>query len=188
VLGDTVNPYVIFQNGHNGLFSIKAAITPVRVFCQNQFAKIFKGAENSVVIRHASTMDTRLEEARRVLMASYEYMDMFNVKAEELAKIKLNQNQVEKVVEKLYPTYFDLGERARKNIEEKREVFLSAYKEEDNHNFKGTAWGVVNAYADVLTHKKPGRETEKWEENYFQKLVTSNGNEMNTLIDLLYVA
>jgi len=49
VLGDEFKPYVIFQNGHNGGISIKAAICPLRIVCQNQFSMAFAKTKNAVL-------------------------------------------------------------------------------------------------------------------------------------------
>ena len=37
----------------------------------------------------------------------------------------------------------------------------------DNVNFKGTAWGIINAYADYITHK-PVKNTKNADENKFE--------------------
>lgn len=35
ISGDEVTPYLVFMNSHDGSGSIKAAMTPIRVVCQN---------------------------------------------------------------------------------------------------------------------------------------------------------
>jgi len=35
ILGDRVSPYMVFSNSHDGSGSIKVAMTPIRVVCQN---------------------------------------------------------------------------------------------------------------------------------------------------------
>ena len=35
VLGDEFTPYIIFQNSHNGEYTLKATISPLRIVCQN---------------------------------------------------------------------------------------------------------------------------------------------------------
>lgn len=188
VLEDSVSPYIIFINGHNGLTPVKAAITPVRIWCQNQFNMIFKTSDNSVVIRHASTIEQRLYAAKEVFKTSVMYMDTFKKEAEMLSKIKLTDRQVNKIIESTYKLPPEAGNLAVQRVMEKREELLRAYKEvSDNQNFRGTAWGMLNAYTDVLTHSIPTRMTENWEEKRFQK-VTLDSSNMDRYVELLRTA
>ena len=37
ISGDEIEPYLVFMNAHDGTGAIKAAMTPIRVVCQNTF-------------------------------------------------------------------------------------------------------------------------------------------------------
>ena len=56
-----------------------------------------------------------------------------------------------------------------RRVEEKRDRFLKAYQAEDNQNFIGTQWGLVNAYTDFVTHKELRKDTPQALENHFIK-------------------
>lgn len=169
VLQDQLTPYVIFQNGHNGMISVKAAISPLRIVCQNQFNVAFKNSESYVSIRHASTLDARLTTARNVLKTSANYMNRFAEEAEELALVNI-RNKAGEIIDSFYDIKPDSTERFAEKMEEKRYELLKTYNNEDNQNFKGTAWGLINAYSDVITHEEPGRMTDGWEESKFMKV------------------
>ena len=53
VLDDLIKPYVILQNSHNGRYSLKATITPLRIVCQNQFNYAFGHSQNNISIIHS---------------------------------------------------------------------------------------------------------------------------------------
>jgi phage/plasmid-like protein (TIGR03299 family) len=169
VLGDKMAPYVIFQNGHNGNIPVRAAIAPLRIVCQNQFNIAFKNSDNTVRIRHASTLDTRLANAREVLKTTASYMDTFRKVADELATTSIKGLEF-----KIVDTFFELPETSNiaaiERVERKRHALLRAYSEDDNANFRGTAWGMVNAYTDFVTHQEPGRYTDNWEESRFMNV------------------
>lgn len=166
IMDDKIQPYVIFQNGHNGMLSVKAAITPLRIVCQNQFNIAFRNCENTVSIKHAPTLDFRLENAREVLKTTAGYMNRFKEEAEKMYDFKIKGIE-DRIIDTFYMMPEDAGKRKAETIEERRNTLLQTYNAEDNQNFRGTAWGLMNAYADVLTHKKPKRSSESWDEKHF---------------------
>lgn len=183
ILGDEMTPYVIFQNSHDGKGQIRAAITPLRILCQNQFNLSFKNAENVINIRHSSLTEMKIEEGRKVLKTAAEYMKTFNKLAEKLVDINIKGGE-QKFVESFYKIDTSMTMRMQDKIEEKRTNLITAYQQEDNQNFRGTAWGMVNAYADILTHEEPQRKTWNWQESKFVKatLKPSNMAEFITLL------
>lgn len=167
VLGDSFKPNVIFQNGHNGGISIRAAICPLRIVCQNQFNWSFKNTNNTVTIRHTSTMEGKLVEARSVLATTAEYMNALTMEAEKLASSKISEKSVYKLVDEFFPVNEEATIRSANTIQMKRDALISAYLNDDNQNFRGTVWGLINAYSDYITHSAPSRKTENWMENKF---------------------
>jgi len=170
VLEDGLTPYVIFQNGHNGKIPVQAAISPLRILCQNQFNMAFKKADNRISIRHASTMGVKMENAQNILKQTSDYMERFKIAANELFNIKIAH--VEKdIIDSFYEIDSEMSESKQEKLSRKRLDLLHAYRDEDdNQNFRGTAWGMINAYTDVLTHQEPSRYTDTWEESKFMKV------------------
>lgn len=167
ILGDDFTPYVIFQNGHNGGITIKATIAPLRIVCQNQFNIAFRESQNTVSIRHTSTMQDKLVDARNVMAKSAEYMKTLSVEAEKFAKVKLTDQQITKVVDDMFPIKADMTARTVNKIENNRARFMEAYLAGDNANFRNSMFGLINAEADYLTHVTPARKTDNWDENHF---------------------
>lgn len=153
VLGDEVTPFIIFQNSHDGLGSVKATISPLRLVCQNQFNIAFRQSSNTVRIIHSSGMDDKLIAAREMLSDVASYMDTFKVEAETLANVKLSTDQLIKAFNEVFK--YDPEKMSTRQIvtfDENLTEFLAAYNAEDNQNFKGTVWGGINGAADYLTH------------------------------------
>lgn len=174
VLGDETIPYVIFQNGHNGLVSIRTAISPLRVVCQNQFSLAFKGAENAISIRHLVSMETKMLAAREVLKSSLVYMDRLREEARELSAIRIDAPIADSLIVNYYPITEEMSVSQIARAHEKREKLLTNYlHSDDNQNFKGTAWGMINAYSDVITHDEPIRKSSNWEESRFMSVTLS---------------
>lgn len=169
VLGDEVTPHVIFQNSHGGNTTLKATIAPLRIICQNQFNLTFRKADNKISLRHTSSIKERLHTAETVLAQNSIYLAEFKKKAEEMASAKVSKAKVDSFLDTIFEVKADFNPTQTKNIEEKRARFLAAYQAEDNQNFIGTQWGLVNAYTDYVTHKPLKKDTSTALENHFIK-------------------
>lgn len=168
VLGDQITPYVIFQNGHNGIYTLKTTICPLRIVCQNQFAMSFKESPNTISIHHSNSMDGRLVEAQKLMQNVAGYMKNFNDTAEELAALKLNGTQPNDIFKAFFEKDINKdNERALQVVEDKTTLITNIYNYDDNQNFKGTVWGLMNAFADYNTHILPMRNTDTANENKF---------------------
>lgn len=169
VLGDEVTPYLIFQNSHNGSTTLKATIAPLRIVCQNQFNLTFRKAVNKISLRHTKSIKGRLHTAQQVLLQNTEYLSEFQKQALGLAQEKVSKKQVDTLLDGIFEIKPEFNPTKVRRMEEKRDRFLSAYQADDNQNFLGTKWGLINAYTDFVTHKPLRKETPQALENHFIK-------------------
>lgn len=186
VLGDVFVPHVIFRNGFGGNVTVQAAICPLRVVCQNQFAVAFKEASNTVRIRHVANAEAKLVEAREVLRASAEYTGLLQARAETLAAVRVTEDERQAVMEALFPMGGDPAEvnaYRRFKVMDSRAAFQRAYDAPDNANFQGTAWGLVNAYSDYVTHLQPEGKKDSRFEN--RMMATTFRPQVNRIMDVL---
>lgn len=185
ILGDAFTPYVLFRNGFNGKTKITAAISPLRIVCQNQFNFAFRNANNAITIRHVRNAEAKLEEARETLRMCGDYMQELSDMAEHFAGMKITDQQMERVVKFLFPIPEDtaINPFKRKNLEDQRTAFLKAHQQDDNANFRGTAWGLINAYTDFITHKEPaGKRSDRFEGKFVS---TTFKVSMNLIVDAI---
>ena len=183
VLDDNFTPYVIVQNGHNGRYNIKATICPLRIVCQNQFAYAFAHSANTVSIKHSALAEGRLSDAHATIIASANAMSTIASDAERYAGIPVNDVAFYRLVGNLFPVDDDASERVKNGVTIRKNAFIKAYESGDNANYRGTAWGVINAYADYLTHIS-GRNTDKSAERKFLS-VTFNPEPLTNLMSML---
>ena len=169
VLGDEVAPHIIFQNSHSGSTTLKATIAPLRIVCENQFNMTFKKANNKISLRHTKSIKGRLHTAQEVLIQSSEYLSEFQKSALLLAQKKVSKSQVDDLMDKIFYIKEEFTPTQVRRVEEKRDRFLQAYQAEDNQNFIGTQWGLVNAYTDFVTHTELRKDTPQALENHFIK-------------------
>ena len=169
VLGDEVAPHIIFQNSHSGSTTLKATIAPLRIVCENQFNITFKKANNKISLRHTKSIKGRLHTAQEVLIQSSDYLSEFQKSALLMAQKKVSKSQVDDLMDKIFYIKEEFTPTQVRRVEEKRDKFLKAYQAEDNQNFIGTQWGLVNAYTDFVTHKELRKDTPQALENHFIK-------------------
>ena len=186
ILGDEFTPHVIFRNGFSGKIKITAAICPLRLVCQNQFNFAFKNAQNTVSIRHVGNAEAKLQEARDVLKLSADYMQELNAMAEQYVGVKLTPAQVDRVLDQMFP----IVDRESMNpfklhqLEDARTKFRNAYNADDNGNFRGTGWGLINAYTDFITHKPAVGKSETRDEGKFM-MVSFHPALMNVILSAI---
>lgn len=189
ILGDKFLPHVLFRNGFNGKVKITATICPLRLVCQNQFNFAFKDTQNAITIRHVQNAQAKLEEAKQVLKLSADYMAELTTRAEHYAGIKLSKRELDWAINWLFPTgdIENMNAFKRHQLEAAIEAFKAAYNAEDNRNFRGTAWGLVNAYTDYITHRVPTGHSATKEEGHFVNVTfqPSGMNKILTAIDAL---
>ena len=183
IFGDKMKPYIIFQNSHNGSIPMKAALTTLRMVCQNQFTVAFKEASNVVKVRHTANANQRMAEAQRIMNEAITYRSSVAQLAEELHSIKLNSISANRIAAELFP-YTENDSKLRvERAEESRSELLSIYRYDDDlANHRNTGWGMLNAYSDFVTHAQPNRMTKNWEENKFVSVLNTN---MNNAIEII---
>ena len=184
ILDDKFKPYIIFQNSHAGDTTLKAAICPLRIICQNQFTMAFRNSENKISIRHSSSIHEKMDEAQHILQFNAEYMDNFNKMANKMAANKIGDEKALDIIDKYFLVDDNASTRKVNSNEEKKAILLNAYNAEDNQNFRGTQWGLVNAFSDYITHLDPVRKTNKSNISKFVN-VTFNNGLMNNFINVV---
>lgn len=190
VLHDEFAPYVIFQTSHNGLYPLKATICPLRIVCQNQFAMSFRNMNNSVTVRHSSQLESRIAQAHKLIADTATYMNGFANTAEELAALKIGGNQgayriIDAFFEATKQKIADEEEskRAQTSIKKQKEEFIRCYHADDNKEFEGTAWGLLNGFTDFTTHIIT-KKTAHANESKFEK-ATLDTTKITKLIECI---
>lgn len=170
VLNDTFTPYLIFQNSHNGNYTLKTTICPLRIVCQNQFNISFKESKNTISIQHSRQYAQRLAEAEKLIKETAHYMTTFKNTAEDLAMLKVgNDANVKSIIDSFFTIATDASDKQVEHVIKQREDMFSCYKADDNSNFTGTVWGLHNAFADYITHKNT-KNTKTKDEGQFMSV------------------
>lgn len=172
VLGDKVEPYLVFSNSHDGLGAVKVALTPIRVVCQNTLTLALSSANRVWSTKHTGNIANKLEDARLTLELASMYLDNMDEEADRLSQITVFEPEFANFVTTMFPTNKNMSDRQISNIEKQRNGLKNIYNNVDNlQKFYNTAWGVVNAVADFAPHFLPTRMTTSYKENNFFSIV-----------------
>ena len=152
VVGDPFKTYLLLSNTHNGRSAVHMAITPVRVACWNTIQVALSRAQAHYAVPHYSTMEERVAYATAALRKTHEYMALFGEFGARAAEKHVSPAEVEALVEKLFPERPECGERHIKYRQSRIDIFERCLKAPDLTQFKGTAWGIINAISDYETH------------------------------------
>lgn len=171
VLDDDVEPYMFFSNSHDGTGSIKVGMTPVRIVCANTLAIALNTAKRQWSTKHVGDMQSKLEEAKLCLRMADSYMANLDVEADRLANAKLYKEQIEEILDEMFPADDNTSERKKNNIIQFKNQFWTAYNMPDIQKFEDSAWMAVNAMSDVITHSAPRRNTASYNENRWGKIM-----------------
>lgn len=182
VLNDDVKLYFILQNSFAGQQALRAAIVPLRIVCQNQFRLAFRDADNTITIRHTRTAMDRLDAAREMLGFAGEYITCFQKYAEKLVAAKITKDQINQFVNAMFPLKADASDLSIRRNNVLKADFMQCYKAEDNANFTGTAWGLLNAWQDFETHSVGFKQKAQAADYKFMQLANSGSNKASEVL------
>ena len=171
IVGDEVEPYLCFTNTHDGTGSVRVCMTPVRVVCNNTLNMALNSAKRSWSVRHIGNINDKLEAAKESLDFAGMYMEELAKKADDLANTTMTNDQVKAVIDSVFSVPEDASDRQKANAQSQKEQFTICYFAPDIIKFQNTAWGVINAAADMADHQTPLRSTKNFQENNWGKIM-----------------
>ena len=175
VKGDRISPYLVFSNSHDGSGSIKVALTPIRVVCNNTLCLALQTAQRSWSTRHTGDIGDRMEDAKETLFRAVEYMDGLGKEIENLYGIKIPRKQAEEQIKKLIPVPENATALQEKNVVSQRKDIMQRYlSAPDLKDLPENGYRLYNAVSDFANHAKPLRETNSYRENLFARTVDGN--------------
>ena len=180
--GERISPYLVFSNTHDGSGSVKVAVTPVRVVCNNTLNLALDTASRSFSMVHTGNIQDKIQEAKDTLFMAESYMDCLGAEFEQLRRQKMTDAQVKEFMELLLPIEKDSTQIQSKNILRLREDLKRRYYDApDLQKVGNNAYRFINAVSDFATHAKPLRRTANYNENLFARTIDGN-----PLIDKAY--
>ena len=177
ILGEPIDPYVVFTNTHDGSGAVKVAMTTVRVICKNTLNMALKTASRTWTARQTGSIENKLNDAMQTLELASEYMDAQKNLFEDLYKIKTPDSKIIQFVDALVPVTDKMTARQLDNVQKIRSDILYRYNDApDLKVLDKTGARFIQAVADTTSHIIPFRQTANYAENHLKD--TINGNSL----------
>ncbi len=182
IAGDEITPYFVVMNSHDASCSIKVAMMPIRVVCQNTLNLAFRSAKRTWTAKHTSNIMERIEDARITLQFAEQYMRGLGKCVDVLARKRLTDKRVMEFISEFFPVEEGMTAAQKKNnITMQKDLKARYFDAPDLQGMGKSGYRFINAVSDFATHAKPIRKTKNYRENLFLKTV-----EGNPMIDRAY--
>lgn len=174
IVGDKFENYLVFTNSFDGTGAIRAAMTPVRVVCQNTLNMALRSAQRQWSVKHMGDMQSKMREAQQTLGLYSKYMTQLKEEADVLSQKTVTDTRFMDFVDELFPKITSITATPRQinNAEQVRNSFLSFRNAPyDLKRIEGTAWGFMNLVSDFVSHVEPMRKSQNFKENNFMHII-----------------
>ncbi len=163
VKGDDIEKYLLLTSRHDGIGSIVAMFTPVRVVCANTLAAALSSNNQlKVNIRHTSSAEENLKLAANVLgitnKASNELQEIFI----QMAKKSVADQTVKKYLSSVFmksTDHLELSEITESIINDAEKYYYEGPGQQMD-SCRGTAFGAYNAVTGYLNNVKEYKSIE----------------------------
>jgi phage/plasmid-like protein (TIGR03299 family) len=185
---DKTKLYLIVWTSHDGSVAVQAAITPVRVVCQNTLNLAMRSAKQSFKIRHTQTAEGKIQIARETLGLTFGYFDEFEKQAQELFKQEITDAEFSKLIRTIYPKPEESASKLAKTKWENKVILVDDlyFNSPTNANIKGTKWGAFNALTERLDYFRSTRKSNsesKWASaSGFDPVITAEKNKILQIV------
>jgi len=147
VAGDDAHEsYLLITNSHDGKNAFTAAVTTIRVVCNNTLTFALNGAKHKWSITHRSTLEGKTHEAMETLGLVHKYEDAFQREVEKLLDVEVTKDKFLAIMEDVLPAQ---KRQLDKNLEELSSVWDSEPTNPEGDN----GWKAVNSTTFWLDHK-----------------------------------
>jgi phage/plasmid-like protein (TIGR03299 family) len=173
---DIIENYLFLTNNHNGEGMVTAALTPIRIVCNNTLNQALKNCTNRVKIMHRQDVKERVREAHKVMglvnKMSSELEQIFNV----MAATPIVDAQLKQIIVSTFATPAQLEVIARDggartagesaSLTRLESIISDAYAyaltsdTQQMTTTKGTVFGAYNAITGYLQNVKEVKEVE----------------------------
>lgn len=167
---EQVQPFVCFQNSHDGSSSIKVFTTFVRVVCQNTLTMALQGTQRMFTLRHTGNfsdpeaMQNYVMQAQETVGVVFDLLAQMEREGAAMMQETFSDRRFDTMLKRILPTpkadY--TSEKARASAEglmaRKRDLLFDYFKDSPNlENVRGTKWAALQAVIEVNDHRHAER-------------------------------
>ncbi len=160
--GDKHESYLMFTTAHDGSMAHTAAISSVRVVCQNTLRQALSTNTGILRIKHTKNADQKFQDAKRTMEGVVMDAQRLRDKLACLAQRKMTRESMLSIFDRLFPVPKEQKEPSTRRENTLAEI-LSLYESNDKNavpSIRGTAYNLLNAVTEYTDHYRSARLTD----------------------------
>jgi phage/plasmid-like protein (TIGR03299 family) len=207
-----IQDYYILTNTHGGGGAIRAAISPIRVVCQNTLNASLGAAKRSWSYRHTTNVKSHVDEAIQTLKNGQAYMEALGQEIDQMKRAKISEEKARQVLDtivvqetasklakietlkKVTPfnraDYFKSLEKIETLQNDvlavKDDLYARYFDAPDLQHLDNNQFRLWNAISDYATHTDLHKNTKGYQQKLFLSVASDNNTGKAKLIDLGY--
>jgi phage/plasmid-like protein (TIGR03299 family) len=162
VEGDKHESYLMFTTAHDGSMAHTAAISSVRVVCQNTLQSALSSNTGILRIRHTKNADLRFQDAKKTMEGVVMNAQALQSKLKSLAERKMTRDSMISIMDRLFPKPKEENQNSTRRENVIADI-LSLYESNDKNavpSIRGTAYNLLNAVTEYTDHYRGVRFTD----------------------------
>jgi len=160
-VADKIKNYLLVTTSHDGTWATQAAVTPIRVVCQNTLNFALAKTKQTVKVRHTSKQDEKMILAAQVLGVGHNYIDKMEAAMTALYQTKVTNAKFDEIVEALYPKPDEESKGAMTKWDTKNDLLHELWVGPTQAGITGTAYGALQALTEQLDWYRSARGESK---------------------------
>jgi len=176
---DIIEKYFLATNSHDGVYSIKHLLTPVRVICQNTLHQaLSSGLAQSV--KHTGQTQRHLDDLRGLLLES----NIFFTKLQEMSGLmlqkKLSYEERNDYYTKVLNIADEVGEITKRGqkVLQTVQMLEECGKGTELPGVKGSLWGSYNAVVEYIDFSRVVKGSKTDPSKRIDSIVFGNGRNV----------
>lgn len=190
---DTVNPFLLLTNGHDGLFSLSGTPTSRRVYCENTLnMALAEGRKQNmcISIRHKGNMQEKMEDLMNTIDEFYHRTEVFQKQANLMAGIPASSDVVRTYFKDVYTKFVgEMPEDATTREEERKQTkyYNTVSKwwntfDDESYKLGTNLWIAFNAVTNWIDHSSGFRGANKAENKFMHNFYGSGANKKQNIL------
>ena len=154
-----VAPTLTLASSHDGSLATSYRMGMFRFICSNQIGALRRKSDNVFKLRHTLNSSMNFTTARNTLGLMWKQAESFNEEVNTLINLSVTDTEFYRIVNRLAPMPPESAtEAARTRWENRVESVSNIYRNDERvGDFRGTGWGVVQAFNTYRQHERPFR-------------------------------
>jgi len=191
---DIIDKYIFITTTHDGTGKIIAAITPIRIVCNNTLTMALANCQQKIAFKHTRKVHEKLEMAHKLMGLTSKYYEQFEELMLTLKSIPIGKEDVPKAACKIFLSPFEYEKVRAVNFKYKLSRDISTRKSNTldsllntidqgvgQEQHRGSAlWvlnGITSFYQNTKEYRSESTKLDAFTDNKYLDLVT-NGTKV----------